>query len=108
MPCRLLGLSLSFVLLVAFPSTAAALPALPIDEDVPLGPVDVPPAPSVDADVPPAAALPPLPIVALPPDALPAPTVDALWASASDDESASALATISVRVLIISNSPFEA
>jgi hypothetical protein len=59
-----------------------------MDEEVPFCPVEVPPSPSVEADVPPAAALPPLPPVALvllgvleePPE----PTLDALCASAID------------------------
>src|SRR6188472_4400814 len=64
MPCRLLALPWIFVELLSF-VPPAALPPLPMDEDVPFAPVEVAPTPSVDADVPPTAALPPLPPVAL-------------------------------------------
>jgi hypothetical protein len=71
----------------------AAVPALPIvDEVAPVGLVDVPPVPSVDADVPPAAPLPAVPPVAAEPDAPtevpPLPTVDALCASAAEETAA--------------------
>ena len=66
------------VRLVALPFAAAALPAPPMLDEVPFGPLEVAPSPSVEADVPPAAALPPVPMVALPSCAAPAPTVDAL------------------------------
>jgi hypothetical protein len=63
----------------------AALPAAPmVDDVVPVGLVDVPPVPNVEADVPPTAALPPVPPVAaepaVPVDAPPLPTVEALCA----------------------------
>ena len=66
------------VLLVALPFTAAALPAPPMLDEVPLGPVELAPNPSVDADVPPAAALPPDPMVELPSLLAPLPRVVAL------------------------------
>jgi len=56
---------LRLVRLCALPSAAAALPPLPIEEPVPDGPVDVPPVPTVEAEVPPAAAEPPLPVMLL-------------------------------------------
>src|SRR5688572_23260903 len=63
-------------------SQPAALPALPIVDDVPCGAVEVAPRPNVDADVPPAAALPPVPPVAelpaLPTELPPEPMVEAL------------------------------
>jgi hypothetical protein len=62
----LLSLPFTRELEVARPSVAAALPPVPTDDDVPASPVDVAPRPSVEADVPPAAALPALPAVALP------------------------------------------
>src|SRR5436189_80646 len=75
----MLSFSWTLLLVVALPpSDVAALPAPPIVEDVPAGPVEVPPRPSVDAEVPPAAALPAEPTVPLPWLAEPAPTVDAL------------------------------
>src|SRR3954471_18413376 len=46
----------------------AALPPTPIEEDVPPAPVDVPAVPRVDAEVPPAAALPAEPAVAAEPE----------------------------------------
>src|ERR1043165_4055128 len=71
----------------------AAEPALPmVDEVVPVGLVDVPPVPSVVADVPPTAALPEVPPVAADPeaptDAPPLPTEVALCASAAVDTAA--------------------
>src|SRR3954468_19587375 len=87
MPCRLLALPLMWVLLVSR-VPPAALPPDPIVEDVPLGPVEVPPTPSVDADVPPTAALPPEPPVALELvgffDEPLLPSVDALCATATE------------------------
>lgn len=77
----MLSFSCSLLLLVAFPSTAAALPAPAIEDELPAGPVDVAPNPIVDADVPPAAALPADPTVPLPPADAPAPTVEALGAA---------------------------
>jgi hypothetical protein len=68
-----LPVSLTLVRLVARPSTAAALPPLPIEEPVPAAPVEVPPVPSVEAAVPPAAAEPAVPPVAL------------VWARAAPD-----------------------
>jgi hypothetical protein len=59
----LLGLSIVFVRLLAFPSAAAALPPEAIDDVAPLSVLHVPPVPSVLADVPPAAALPAEPTV---------------------------------------------
>src|SRR5690348_2635195 len=55
-------------------------------DEVPEGPVEVPPVPSVEADVPPAAAEPAVPMVPLPPDAAPLPMVDALGDCASATE----------------------
>jgi hypothetical protein len=52
----------------AVPFAVAALPPTPIDDDVPALPVDVPAVPSVEAEVPPDDALPPLPTVAAEPD----------------------------------------
>src|SRR4051812_18912932 len=71
----------------------AAVPPVPIVDDVvPVGVVDVPPVPSVEADVPPAAPLPAVPPVAAEPpaptDAPPLPTVDALCASAAVETAA--------------------
>ena len=80
--CSMLGFSLILLLVVALPSVVAALPAPPIVEEVPAGPVEVPPSPRVEAEVPPTAALPPLPTVPLEPVEEPAPTVDALGAVA--------------------------
>jgi hypothetical protein len=64
----------------------AAEPPTPIDDDVPAAPVEVPAVPSVEADVPPAAALPALPTVPEEPDgeaeAPPVAAPLALWASA--------------------------
>lgn len=54
------------MLLVARPFVDAALPPLPIEEDVLASPVEVAPTPTVDADVPPAAAEPAVPPTALP------------------------------------------
>jgi hypothetical protein len=77
----------------------AALPPLPmVDEVVPVGLVDVPPVPSVVADVPPAAPLPAVPPVAADPpaptEAPPLPVVDALCATAAEARAAlSALAS---------------
>jgi hypothetical protein len=66
----------------------AAEPAVPSDDEVPFFPVDVPPRPSVEADVPPTLAVPPLPPVALVLDGVleepPDPTLDALCAKAID------------------------
>jgi hypothetical protein len=84
MPLRLLSLPLSLVWLV-FLVPPAALPPLPMVDEVPVGPVDVPPVPRLDAEVPPTAALPAVPPVAAEPLALvdepPEPIVDALCAS---------------------------
>src|SRR5216110_372393 len=92
MALRLFLLPLRLVLLMSF-APPAALPPLPMVDDVcPLGLVEVPPVPSVEAEVPPDAALPAEPPVAAEPDgpleAPPAPIVDALCAQASDDASA--------------------
>lgn len=71
--------SLTLLLLVALPPwEVAALPPPPIEDEVPSGLVEVPPGPHVEAEVPPAAALAPVPTVPLEPDEDPAPTVDAL------------------------------
>src|SRR5690242_15895383 len=79
--CIMLGLSCTLLLLVALPPSAvAALPAPPMLDDVAAGPVELPPRPRVEADVPPAAALPPLPTVPLEPVEEPAPSVEALCA----------------------------
>src|SRR5205085_632463 len=87
MLCRLLLLPLILVLLVSLMPPAAVLP-LPIVEDVPAGPLDVPPVPIVDADVPPTLALPAVPPVAADPeaptDAPPLPTDEALCAIAAE------------------------
>jgi len=50
------------------PFAEAADPPTPIDDDDPAEPVEVPAVPRVDADVPPATALPPEPTVAEEPD----------------------------------------
>jgi hypothetical protein len=55
------GFSLILVFDVALPWAAAALPAPPTVDDVPAGPVEFAPRPIVEADVPPAAALPAVP-----------------------------------------------
>src|SRR6185369_2516600 len=52
------GFSRILVLEVALPLTVAALPAPPPVEEVPALPVELAPNPMVEADVPPAAALP--------------------------------------------------
>src|SRR3954447_16466038 len=87
MPCRLLSLPPSFVFLF-FLFPPAALPALPMVDDVPVGLVDVPPVPRDEAEVPPTAALPAVPPVAADPpaptDAPPLPTDVALCARHSD------------------------
>src|SRR3954471_20164205 len=87
MLCRLLSLPPIFVLLLSL-VPPAALPPLPIVEEVvPLGLVEVPPVPSVEAEVPPTAALPAVPPVAADPDgpdeAPPLPAVEALCARAA-------------------------
>lgn len=51
----------------------AALPAVPSAEADPVGEDEVAPTPKVEADVPPAAALPPVPPAAAPPPAPPEP-----------------------------------
>ena len=87
MPFRLFWLPLILLELVSLLPPAAE-PAVPIDDDVPPEPVDVPPRPSVEADVPPTLALPPLPPVALlllgVDDDPPPPIVDALCPNAND------------------------
>jgi hypothetical protein len=65
-PLRFWSLPFTRELVDVRPSTAAALPPVEMDEDVPASPVDVAPTPTVEADVPPLAALPPDPAVALP------------------------------------------
>ena len=57
------GFSLILVLDIALPLTAAALPAPPTVDEVP----ELAPRPIVEADVPPAAALPAVPPVVYPP-----------------------------------------
>jgi len=77
----MLSFSITLLLLVALPpSEVAALPAPPMLDEVPAGPVDVPPNPMVEAEVPPAAALPAVPTVPLEPVEEPAPMVEALGA----------------------------
>jgi len=71
----------------------AAEPALPmVEEVVPVGLVDVPPVPSVVADVPPTVALPEVPPVAADPaapvEAPPLPTLVALCAKAAEANTA--------------------
>jgi len=61
----------------ALPFAAAALPPTPIEDDVPDWPLEVPAVPSVEAEVPPVAALPPLPTVADPVVDIEAPPVAA-------------------------------
>src|SRR3954469_24969059 len=86
-PCRLLALPFTLDLLMSRVPPAAVPPVPIVDDVVPVGLVDVPPVPSVEAEVPPAAPLPAVPPVAADPlaptDAPPLPTVDALCASAS-------------------------
>src|SRR5215469_2515702 len=60
MPCRLLALPLTWLLVMSL-APPAALPPVPSAELVPVGPVVVAPRPSVEAEVPPTAALPPVP-----------------------------------------------
>src|SRR5690349_15603176 len=80
--CSLLGFSWILLLVVALPpSLVAALPPPPMVDAVPLGPVEVPPSPRVEAEVPPAAPLPAVPTVPLPPAEEPAPTLEALCAN---------------------------
>jgi hypothetical protein len=68
------GFSLILVVDIALPLTAAALPAPPIADEV----RDAAPRPIVEADVPPAAALPAVPPVVYPPRETFEPTVVAL------------------------------
>ena len=68
------GFSLIRVVEIALPLTAAALPAPPIADEVP----DPAPRPIVEADMPPAAALPAVPPVVYPPRETFEPTVVAL------------------------------
>src|SRR6185436_5911726 len=78
-------LSFSWILLLVValpPSLTAALPPPPMVDEVPAGPVEVPPSPKVEAEVPPAAPLPAVPTVPLEPVDEPAPTVEALGAVA--------------------------
>src|SRR3954454_5111829 len=86
-PWRLLALPFTLDLLISRVPPAAVPPVPTVDDVVPIGLVDVPPVPSVDAEVPPAAPLPAVPPVAADPlaptDAPPLPTDDALCASAS-------------------------
>src|SRR5512139_1099198 len=70
--CRIL------VLDVARPLTAAALPAPATVDEVPVLPMELAPRPRVEADVPPAAALPAVPMVVFGPIAAFDPTVTAL------------------------------
>jgi hypothetical protein len=74
------GFSLILVLDIALPLTAAALPAPPTVDEVPNLPVELAPRPIVEADVPPAAALPAVPPVVYPPLETLEPTVVALGA----------------------------
>jgi hypothetical protein len=74
------GFSLTLVLDVALPLTAAALPAPPMVDEVPVLLMELAPRPMVEADVPPAAALPAVPPVVLPPWEIFEPTVAALGA----------------------------
>jgi hypothetical protein len=76
---------------LTLPLTAAALPAPPTTDEVPALPVELAPRPIVEAEVPPAAALPAVPIVELPSWAASDPTVCALgWARAPELASANA------------------
>lgn len=72
------GFSRIFVFDVALPLTAAALPAPPTADEVPAPPVELAPRPIVEADVPPAAALPAVPPAVLPSRVIFEPTVAAL------------------------------
>ena len=87
MPLRLFWLPWTLLELVSLVPPAAE-PPTPSEDDVPFSPVEVPPRPTVDADVPPTLALPPLPPVALVllgvDDEPPAPIVDALCAKANE------------------------
>ena len=65
------------VLDVALPWTAAALPAPATTAERPLLALELAPTPTVEADVPPAAALPAVPPAMLPPLETFAPTVEA-------------------------------
>ena len=103
--CSIWGLERILVLLVALPLTAAALPAPPMLDEVPCGPLDVAPNPSVDAEVPPAAALPPEPMVEPASLLVPAPTVVALgWAQATELKKTSAPAAMTDRKGTMGNS----
>jgi hypothetical protein len=95
-PCNTWELAWILVLLVALPVAAAALPAPPMLDEAPFGPLDAAPSPRVDADVPPAAALPPDAMVELRSLVAPVPRVVALgWAQAAEVMKASALAAMS-------------
>src|SRR3954452_7068863 len=91
-PCRLLALPFTLDLLVSLVPPAAVPPVPMVDDVVPVGLVDVPPVPSVEAEVPPAAPPPAVPPVAADPpeptDAPPLPTVEALCARASVETAA--------------------
>jgi hypothetical protein len=83
-----LPVSLAFERSMVLPP--AALPPVANDEPVfPFAPVEVPPVPSVVAEVPPAAAEPPLPAVALP------------WACASAGASSKQSAAAAVMVFVV-------
>src|SRR3954465_2622999 len=85
--CALVAFGLTLDCDCTFPPLAdAALPPAPIEEPAPEGAVDVPAVPSVEAEVPPAVALPARPTVADGPDgpteAPPVAAPLALWAIA--------------------------
>lgn len=79
-PCRLSALPLTLLLLVSR-VPPAALPPAPIAESVPEGPLVAAPRPSVDAEMPAAAALPPVPPAA---DAPAGFAGDAAWETPKD------------------------
>jgi hypothetical protein len=98
------------LVLLVFLVPPAALPALPtVDEVSPDGLVEVPPVPSVEAEVPPAAPLPAVPPVAAEPcgplDDPPLPMVDALWLSAAVAQAALSRPAAIVPFQFIANLP---
>jgi hypothetical protein len=110
MLCRLFWLAWVLVRL-AFLLPPAAVPPLPMLEDVaPAGLVDVPPVPSVEAEVPPAAPLPAVPPVAAEPegplDDPPLPMLDALWPSAPVAQAALSRPAAMMLVHRMTGSPF--
>jgi hypothetical protein len=88
------GFSLILVLEIALPLTAAALPAPPIADEV----WEAEPRPIVEADVPPAAALPAVPPVVYPPLETFEPTVVALVCAMAVDATSTQAAASRVQL----------